>query len=95
MIYPLEVLSFFEGENILQVDDRQDSGFQNARDEIISVVPRRALIGPGLPAQPQRDGGVRPQPGLGHASVIYVPNSCIKLSLSWAKQNNKYKTCQC
>ena len=89
MIYPLEVLSFFEGENILQVDDRQDSGFQNARDEIIPVVPRLALIGAGLPAQPQRDGGVRPQPGLGHASVIYVPNSCIKLSLDRETQTKQ------
>ena len=35
MTYPL-----FKGENILHVDDRQDTGFQNARDEIMSVVPR-------------------------------------------------------
>ena len=40
MIYPLAVLYFFKWENILQVDDRQDTGFQNARDELISVVPR-------------------------------------------------------
>ena len=74
--------------NILQVDDRQDTGFQNARDEIISVVPRSPRPN-WLRTQPQRDGGVRPQPGLGRTSVIYVPNSCIKLSLDRETQTKQ------